>query len=102
MLRIENVTAMPPTAACCKVLTNVSIDIHAGAHRGRGRRVRQWQEHPAARVVTGLLPPMASEVFYGGRAPAPALQAPHQGPAAPVQMIYQMPDTALNPRQRVR
>jgi peptide/nickel transport system ATP-binding protein len=55
-----------------------------------------------ARVVIGLLPPMRGNVFYNGKQLPPALKSRDREGLRVMQMIYQMPDTALNPRQKVR
>ena len=57
-----------------------------------------------ARVITGLLPPRSGkgQVLYRGE-PLPAdFRKRSRDQLRHVQMIYQMPDTAINPRQRVR
>ncbi|MEM1344245.1 MAG: ABC transporter ATP-binding protein [Pseudomonadota bacterium] len=54
-----------------------------------------------ARVVTGLLPPMRGQVLFEGEALPPALKARSKEQLRRVQMIYQMADTAMNPRQTV-
>jgi peptide/nickel transport system ATP-binding protein len=55
-----------------------------------------------ARVITGLLPPLKGEVIYEGKALPPALKSRTREMLRLAQMIYQMPDTALNPRHKVR
>jgi len=55
-----------------------------------------------ARVITGLLPPLEGQVYYGNELLPPALKQRTTDQLRRMQMIYQMPDTALNPRQRVR
>lgn len=54
-----------------------------------------------ARVIIGLLPPLKGEILYD-HSPLPA-KLKHRGKAQlrQLQMIYQMPDTALNPKQKV-
>ncbi len=55
-----------------------------------------------ARVITGLLPPLKGEVLYNGT-PLPAdYRQRNKDQLRQAQMIYQMPDTALNPKQKVR
>ena len=54
-----------------------------------------------ARVVTGLLPPMQGEVVFEGKALPRALKDRSKEQLRILQMIYQMPDTAMNPRQTV-
>ncbi len=55
-----------------------------------------------ARVVTGLLPPIKGDVAFQEKVLPPALRDRSKDLLRRVQMIYQMPDTALNPRRRVR
>jgi len=55
-----------------------------------------------ARVVTGLLPPKRGRVIFDGKPLAPALQDRSREELRALQMIYQMADTAMNPRQTVR
>jgi peptide/nickel transport system ATP-binding protein len=63
-----------------------------------------------ARVITGLLPPYAGQVRFHAAdqtaAHAEVLPASYQDRSRDLlrrlQMIYQMPDVALNPRQKVR
>lgn len=54
-----------------------------------------------ARAITGLLPPIKGRVIYDGKDLPPALKDRKKDSLRVMQMIYQMPDTALNPRQRV-
>ncbi len=55
-----------------------------------------------ARVITGLLPPRTGDVLMGGRSLPPTYKARTRDQLRQVQMIYQMADTALNPRLRLR
>ena len=55
-----------------------------------------------ARVITGLLPPSAGNIIFDGKPLPPALKERDKKMLRRIQMIYQMPDTALNPRRRVR
>jgi peptide/nickel transport system ATP-binding protein len=54
-----------------------------------------------ARVITGLLPPIEGEIIFDGEALPPALKERDPDTLRRIQMIYQMPDTALNPRHTV-
>ena len=54
-----------------------------------------------ARAITGLLPPLKGHVLYDGQELPAALKDRKRESLKVMQMIYQMPDTALNPRQRV-
>ena len=55
-----------------------------------------------ARVITGLLPPLTGKVLYHNKELPPALKSRTRESLRIMQMIYQMPDTALNPRQKIR
>ena len=55
-----------------------------------------------ARVITGLLPPTKGSVTFGSTVLPAALKDRSKDQLRRLQMIYQMPDTALNPRRRVR
>ncbi len=55
-----------------------------------------------ARVITGLLPPAAGAITFDGKTLPPRLKDRDKTLLRRIQMIYQMPDTALNPRRRVR
>ena len=55
-----------------------------------------------ARVITGLLPPSQGRIEFAGRTLSPDLPTRSREDLRELQMIYQMPDTALNPRQTVR
>lgn len=99
LLRIEGVAARYRRSA--RVLEGVDLDI------GRQRTVAIVGESGSgkstlARVVTGLLPPEEGRLVFDGDVLAPALARRPREQLRRLQMIHQMPDTALNPRQRVR
>ena len=99
VLKVENVTASYGGAV--KVLKNIDLEIHKArtvavvGESGSGKST-------LARAITGLLPPLEGRVSYHGEALPPALAQRDRQQLRRLQMIYQMPDTALNPRQRVR
>ncbi len=99
VISIAGVTAGYGAAA--DVLHNVSFDIHPGrtvavvGESGSGKST-------VARCITGLLPPRHGEVRFNG-APLPAsYRNRNKDQLRQVQMIYQMADTALNPKLRIR
>ena len=99
LLRIEGVSARYKRSA--RVLESVDLEI------GRQRTVAIVGESGSgkstlARVVTGLLPPEEGRLLFDGEVLAPALAQRPRKQLRRMQMIHQMPDTALNPRQRVR
>ena len=55
-----------------------------------------------ARVITGLLPPSEGSVMYEGTALPRSYKDRPKEQLRNIQMIYQMPDVALNPRQKLR
>ena len=99
LLSIEGVSARYRRSA--RVLESIDLEI------GRQRTVAIVGESGSgkstlARVVTGLLPPEEGKLLFDGEALAPALARRPREKIRRLQMIHQMPDTALNPRQRVR
>ena len=83
-----------------KVLHDVSIKVP------RGRTVAIVGESGSgkstmARVITGLLPPVAGEVLFNGQALPAELRQRSRAELQHIQMIYQMADTAMNPKQTV-
>ena len=54
-----------------------------------------------ARVITGLLPPSAGKIDFAGRTLSRDLAGRSRDDLRELQMIYQMADVAMNPRQTV-
>ena len=83
-----------------KVLEDVSFDIHPGmtvavvGESGSGKST-------VARCVTGLLPPTEGEIRIGGEVMPPHFRDRTKDQLRRAQMIYQMADTALNPKLRL-
>ena len=83
------------------ILKEVSFEIHRGqtvaivGESGSGKST-------AARVITGLLPPRVGDIQLNGKILPKSFKARNKEQLRHVQMIYQMADTALNPRQRIR
>ena len=84
-----------------KVLHDVNIEVPKGStvavvgESGSGKST-------AARVITGLLPQISGIVRFDGEDLPPALSNRSKDQKRRIQMIYQMADTAMNPRQTVR
>ncbi|MCC0076711.1 MAG: ABC transporter ATP-binding protein [Rhodobacter sp.] len=99
LLRAENVTARYG-AMSKDVLSNVSVELYAGqtlalvGESGSGKSTM-------ARVITGLLPPRAGEITFDGKPLPRALKDRSRDELRELQMIYQMADVAMNPRQTV-
>jgi peptide/nickel transport system ATP-binding protein len=55
-----------------------------------------------ARVITGLLPPNKGKVLFDNKSVSPDVRQRSLNTLRRLQMIYQMPDVALNPRQKIR
>ncbi len=55
-----------------------------------------------ARIVTGLLPANAGRITFAGETLSPDLASRDMDCLRRLQMIYQMPDVALNPRQKIK
>lgn len=82
------------------VLHDVSFDIHEGrtvavvGESGSGKST-------AARCITGLLPPAAGQISFDGEVMPVDYRKRTKDQLRQVQMIYQMADTALNPRMSI-
>ena len=82
------------------VLQDITVDVAAGqtlaivGESGSGKST-------LARVITGLLPARAGQITFDGRTLSPDLATRSKDDLRQVQMIYQMADTAMNPRQTV-
>ncbi|CAH2399533.1 ABC transporter ATP-binding protein [Mesorhizobium escarrei] len=99
LLSVRNVTAAYGGGAV-KVLQDVSVDVHSGqtlavvGESGSGKST-------LARVITGLLPPIAGSITFASRTLARRLADRSRDDLRELQMIYQMADVAMNPRQTV-
>ena len=82
------------------VVRNVSFDIHAGrtvavvGESGSGKST-------TARCITGLLPPLAGSINFAGTVLPVDYRNRTNDQLRQIQMIYQMADTALNPRKKI-
>ncbi|MDX1119072.1 ATP-binding cassette domain-containing protein [Sinorhizobium medicae] len=99
LLKIEHVHA--GYANGFKVLHDVSMHLPKGqtlaivGESGSGKST-------LARVITGLLPPSEGRITFEGKELPKALKGRSNDELRRIQMIYQMADTAMNPRQTVR
>ena len=98
LVSIEGVSAHYGKA---KALDAVSFSIQKGrtlavvGESGSGKST-------VAKVITGLLPATGGAVRWKDKPLPPRLEARERSLLRHVQMIYQMPDTALNPKQTIR
>ena len=84
-----------------RVLEEIDVNVE------RGRTVALVGESGSgkstlAKVITGLLPQIEGSVCFGGQALPGALRHRDKESLRRLQMVFQMPDTALNPKQTVR
>jgi peptide/nickel transport system ATP-binding protein len=98
VVSVRNVTA---GYGSIDVLKDISFDIHARrtvavvGESGSGKST-------TARVITGLLPPRRGEILFNGTALPPDYRRRTREQLRQAQMIYQMADTALNPKLKIR
>ncbi|ANL74564.1 oligopeptide ABC transporter ATP-binding protein (plasmid) [Rhizobium phaseoli] len=99
LLKVENVSAEYSNGF--KVLHGVSLHVPKGqtlavvGESGSGKS-------SLARAITGLLPPKSGRIVFGGKPLVPDLKNRQNDDLRRIQLIYQMADTAMNPRQTVR
>ncbi|MFT6459235.1 ABC transporter ATP-binding protein [Pseudophaeobacter arcticus] len=99
VLSVRNITARYKGTQF-DVLHNVNVDLYPGqtlavvGESGSGKST-------LARVITGLLPPREGEIEFAGRVLSPDLPGRSREDLRELQMIYQMADVAMNPRQTV-
>ncbi|MEM7461797.1 MAG: ABC transporter ATP-binding protein [Pseudomonadota bacterium] len=83
-----------------KVLEDVSFDIYPGmtvavvGESGSGKST-------TARCITGLLPPTKGDILFAGETLPASYKDRSKDQLRQAQMIYQMADTALNPKVKI-
>ncbi|WP_312527914.1 ABC transporter ATP-binding protein [Paracoccus sp. (in: a-proteobacteria)] len=98
LLRLRNIHA--GYGSGMKVLDDISLHIPRGqtlavvGESGSGKST-------LARVITGLLPPSQGTVEFDAKPLSPMLKGRDKEARRRIQLIYQMADTAMNPRQTV-
>ncbi|WP_372353255.1 ABC transporter ATP-binding protein [Pararhizobium sp. YC-54] len=98
LLQVAGVTA---SYGSHDVLTDISFDVHPArtvavvGESGSGKST-------IARVITGLLRPRIGQVLLDGKTLLAHYRDRNREELRQVQMIYQMADTALNPKLRLR
>ncbi|NNH58402.1 ABC transporter ATP-binding protein [Rhizobium laguerreae] len=99
LLKVDNVSAEYSNGF--KVLHDVTLHVPRGqtlavvGESGSGKST-------LARVITGLLPPSSGRIVFDGKPLMPGLKSRPNDDLRRIQLIYQMADTAMNPRQTVR
>jgi peptide/nickel transport system ATP-binding protein len=99
LLKVDHITARY-RGTDFDVLKDVNVELHPGqtlavvGESGSGKST-------LARVITGLLPPTDGEIVFDGRTLSRDLKSRPRDDLRELQMIYQMADTAMNPRQTV-
>ena len=99
VLKVEHVTARYKGTSF-DVLHDVNVELSAGqtlavvGESGSGKST-------LARVITGLLPPSRGTITFAGRTLTPDQPSRSLEDMRELQMIYQMADVAMNPRQTV-
>ena len=99
LLTVQNITARYKGTKF-DVLHDVTVDLHPGqtlavvGESGSGKST-------LARVITGLLPPRDGTINFAGRMLSADLGNRTKEDLRELQMIYQMADVAMNPRQTV-
>ncbi|EBA16594.1 peptide/nickel/opine uptake family ABC transporter, ATP-binding protein [Roseobacter sp. SK209-2-6] len=99
VLSVRNITARYQGTKF-DVLHGVNVDLYPGqtlavvGESGSGKST-------LARVITGLLPPREGEIEFAGRTLSNDLAGRSREDLRELQMIYQMADVAMNPRQTV-
>jgi peptide/nickel transport system ATP-binding protein len=97
---VVSVQGIEASYGTTKVLDDVSFDIHAGmtvavvGESGSGKST-------TARVITGLLPPTKGKILMNGQEMPASYKQRTKDELRKAQMIYQMADTALNPKVRI-
>jgi len=100
LLHVENVTAGYGRRVKDVVLHGVSLSVAPGetlgviGESGSGKST-------LGRVISGLMEPLSGAVRLRGQTLAPVIEKRSQEDARRIQFVFQMADTALNPRQRV-
>jgi len=83
------------------VVRGVSLDVNLGetvavvGESGSGKST-------LARIITGLLAPRSGEIVFQGKSLPSALVGRSKELKRTIQLVYQIPDVAINPRQSVQ
>lgn len=99
VLVLKNISASYGSGV--KILDDINITLTQGktvalvGESGSGKST-------AARVITGLLPQDFGSISFQGTPLAPSFKDRPKDLLRRIQMIYQMPDVALNPRMKIK
>lgn len=99
ILKVDGISARYKGLAF-DVLKNINVELHPGqtlalvGESGSGKSTM-------ARVITGLLPAHTGQIQFDGRTLSADLAQRSNDDLRELQMIYQMADVAMNPRQTV-
>ncbi len=99
VLHVEGVNARYPNVPL-NVLNNINLSVSPGqtlaivGESGSGKST-------LSRVITGLLPAAIGRITFDGHVLSPELAGRSRENCRELQLIYQMADTAMNPRQTV-
>ncbi len=83
------------------VVRGVSLDVQRGetvavvGESGSGKST-------LARIITGLLPPRSGQILFQDKALPSTLKERSKELKRTIQLVYQIPDVAINPRQTLR
>ena len=83
------------------VVRGVSLDVQRGetvavvGESGSGKST-------LARIITGLLPPRSGQILFQDKALPATLKERSKELKRTIQLVYQIPDVAINPRQTLR
>ena len=83
------------------VVRGVSLDVQRGetvavvGESGSGKST-------LARIITGLLPPRSGQILFQDKALPATLKERNKELKRTIQLVYQIPDVAINPRQSLR
>lgn len=100
LVKVECISATYPGSSSA-ILSGIDFDIHRGetvaivGESGSGKST-------TARVITGLLAPDKGEILLDGFKLPGDYRKRSRDQLQNIQMIYQMADTAMNPRHRIR
>jgi peptide/nickel transport system ATP-binding protein len=97
---ILSVRGVDASYGATRVLSDITLDLQRGritavvGESGSGKST-------LARVISGLLPPTRGQVVFDGRPLAPSYRQRDRQTLRRIQLVYQSPDTSLNPRHTV-